>query len=144
MKRHEALAPLSRAHHHALILARLIKRNAPLYKSLPSTTTDKMAYALQFYESQLKMHFKKEELLFEKVKAINPDINQLVCELLNEHQQLALFFKTMDEVSDGDAALNELGNELEAHIRKEERIFFPLLQQFCTNDQLLELQPLLA
>ena len=41
MKRHEALAPLSREHHGTLILAQLLKKGAPVYKGLPDTDTGK-------------------------------------------------------------------------------------------------------
>jgi hypothetical protein len=36
MKRHEALIPLSRDHHGTLILARLLRSDAPPYKGLPT------------------------------------------------------------------------------------------------------------
>jgi len=34
MKRHEALAPFSREHHGALILAQVMKKGAPAYKGI--------------------------------------------------------------------------------------------------------------
>jgi iron-sulfur cluster repair protein YtfE (RIC family) len=144
MKRHESLAPLSREHHSALILAQLIKRNAPLYKGLPETITDKVVYAIQFFKTELKNHFKKEEAMLKKVKAIDPAIAVLADEIVAEHQLLTKLFLSLKDDSDAEAVLNEIGNELQAHIRKEERVLFPLLQKVCTEEILLQLTPLLA
>lgn len=144
MKRHEALAPLSREHHGALILAQLIKRNAPAYKGLPTTIIDKAAYAIQFYKDDLKKHFKKEEEMLQKVRPVHPSIAKVADEIVNEHQLLKQLFLSLKDAADQEAVLNELGNELDAHIRKEERILFPLIQQYCSEELLQKLQPLLA
>ena len=144
MKRHEALAPLSRDHHGALILAQLIKRNAPEYKGLPTTISDKVVYAIDFYKTELKTHFKKEELLLKKVKALHPAIVKLSDEIVAEHALLKGLFLSLNNAFDPEAVLNELGNELDAHIRKEERILFPLIQEHCTEEMLQKIQPLLA
>jgi len=144
MKRHEALAPLSREHHGALILAQLIKRNAPEYKGLPTTISDKAVYALNFYKTELKTHFKKEELLLKKVKDLHLEITKLAAEIVAEHALLKGLFLSLKITFDPEAVLNELGNELDAHIRKEERILFPLIQQHCTEEMLQTIQPLLA
>ena len=144
MKRHETLAPLSREHHAALILAQLIKRNAPEYKGLPTTISDKVVYAINFYKTELKTHFKKEELLLKKVKAFHPAIVKLSDEIVAEHALLKGLFLSLNNAFDHEAVLNELGNELDAHIRKEERILFPLIQEHCTEEMLQKIQPLLA
>lgn len=136
MKRYETLAPLSREHHGALILAQLIKRNAPEYKGLPTTIGDKVVYAVNYYKSELKIHFKKEELLLKKVKVMHPVIAKLSDEIIAEHALLKGLFLSLDKAYDPEAILNELGNELDAHIRKEERILFPLIQQHFTEEML--------
>lgn len=144
MKRHEALAPLSREHHGALILAQLIKRNAPAYKGLPTTIIDKATYAILFYKDDLIKHFKKEEEMLKKVVPVHPSIAKVADEIVNEHQLLKQLFLSIKDAADQEAVLNELGNELDAHIRKEERILFPLIQQYCSEELLQKLQPLLA
>ena len=67
MKRHEALAPLSREHHNTLMLAQLLKKDAPVYKGLPANVKDKAVYALQQFEEMIKDHFQQEEIIFEKI-----------------------------------------------------------------------------
>ena len=144
MKRHETLAPLSREHHGALILAQLIKRNAPEYRGLPATISDKVVYAINYYKKELKAHFKKEEILLKQVETLHPSIAVIADEIVAEHALLKTLFLSLNNTFDPEAILNELGNELDAHIRKEERILFPLIQQHCTEEILQKILPLLA
>ena len=68
MKRHKALIPLSHDHHHGLLLAQLIKKNAPDYKGLPKDLNGKIKYTIDIYNSSLKQHFDDEEkILFPAV-----------------------------------------------------------------------------
>lgn len=136
MKRHESLAPLSREHHGTLILAQLLKRNAPEYKGLPTDTEGKIKYAAGFYQQNLMQHFSKEEVMFEKVKHTNAAIEKLAEEIYAEHTVLRNKFLLLNTASDKETALDELGNMLEAHIRKEERVLFPLLQKHCSEELL--------
>lgn len=139
MKRHEALAPLSREHHGALILAQLIKSNAPAYKGLPTETKEKVKYAAGFYKNDLIFHFKKEEAVLEKVKHINEAVEKLSDEIIAEHAELKNRFLSLDASTDKATALDELGHLLEAHIRKEERILFPLIEEHCSEELLSQL-----
>lgn len=136
MKRHEALAPLSREHHGALILAQLIKRNAPVYRGLPTDTVGKIQYAIQFYQSDLLAHFKKEEAVLLKVKHCSSDVAAITEEIIAEHGLLKDMFLSLETATDSIAALDELGHLLQTHIRKEERILFPLIQEHCSEEEL--------
>ena len=136
MKRHEALAPLSREHHEALLLAQLLKKNAPVYKGLPETTGAKAAYAVNFYTTKLVTHFNIEEQILQKVKQYNGAIAALTAEIIQEHVQLAAMFNALHHSDDLADALDKTGTLLEAHIRKEERVLFPLIQQYCPEEVL--------
>lgn len=131
MKRHETLAPLSRDHHEALILAQLLKKGAPAYKNLPTGPNEKAAYAVNFYINHLEKHFLQEETMLQKVKTYNRDIEKLTEEIINEHQYLKTIFLSLDKTENPAVTLDILGTALENHIRKEERILFPLIQQHC-------------
>ncbi|MGF2411437.1 hemerythrin domain-containing protein [Ferruginibacter sp.] len=131
MKRHEALAPLSREHHDALILAQLLKKNAPVYKGLPQLPKDKAVYATNFYHSNLQKHFKQEEQMLHKVKQYNSKIEEITPEIIYEHEQLTQLFISLDKTADLQTTMDTLGKALEAHVRKEERILFPLIQEHC-------------
>lgn len=136
MKRHEAIAPLSRDHHGALILAHLLKKNAPLYRRLPANTKDKIEYAQQQFEADIKKHFQQEEMILDKLKGLHEDIDKLSEEIRQEHRQLTILFHTLHTASAAEETMDILGATLEAHIRKEERVLFPLLQQHCNEEML--------
>lgn len=131
MKRHEALAPLSREHHEALILAQLLKKDAPAYKGLPQLPKDKAVYAANFYHNNLRKHFLQEEQMLEKVKQYHIQIEEITPEIIYEHQHLTRLFISLDNTAAVEATMDALGKALEAHVRKEERILFPLIQQHC-------------
>ncbi len=143
MKRHESLAPLSRDHHHTLILAQLLKKYAPAYKGLPVAAKEKAKYANQQFESKIKPHFEQEEIILEKAKQHHPHIKELAAEVRNEHRQLEKLFLSLSNETNLEETLDKLGRSLEAHIRKEERILFPLLQEHCPEELLQEINMLL-
>ncbi len=136
MKRHEALAPLSREHHEALILAQLLKKNAPAYKGLPDNAAAKAEYALSFFTTKLQAHFSIEEQILQKVKKYDPAIAALTAEIMEEHVQLANLFNALQVTKEPEEALHKTGTALEDHIRKEERVLFPLIQQHCPEEVL--------
>ncbi|SKB29909.1 hemerythrin domain-containing protein [Daejeonella lutea] len=131
MKRHESLAPLSREHHGALILARLLQKGAPAYKGLPADPAGKARYALQFYENELTQHFIYEEKMVPVLKDINPKLDDMLREMSEEHVILRELFSQLNNPKDLSAQLDKLGKALEKHVRKEEREIFPLIQDSC-------------
>lgn len=134
MKRHETLAPLSREHHGALLLARLLRKNAPVYKGLPEQPEAKAVYALEFYKTNLEAHFSKEETMLHKVKKYDSAIKKLTEEIIFEHRQLSVMFNALQGAKELPDTLDKLGTLLEEHIRKEERILFPLIQEHCPEE----------
>jgi iron-sulfur cluster repair protein YtfE (RIC family) len=143
MKRDEALAPLSRDHHGSLILAQLLKKDAPVYRELPTEPWDKAKYAQQQFEEHIKNHFHKEEEMLDRVKGCHQEVTILAEEIRNEHQQLAALFSSLTNSTDLVNTLDKLAVTLQDHIRKEERVLFPLLQQYCSAEQLQEIHELL-
>ncbi|MBP6024892.1 hemerythrin domain-containing protein [Ferruginibacter sp.] len=133
MKRHEALAPLSREHHSALILAQLLKKDAPTYKGLPTALNEKVAYALQMFTATLQLHFTNEEGMLDKVRSVHAEIDKISEEIFTEHQQLKKMFLSLDKTNNTIEELDTLGQALDDHIRKEERVLFPLIQQHCSE-----------
>ncbi len=143
MKRHESLASLSREHHGALILAQLLKRGAPAYKGLPTDVPGKIIYAMNMFRDSLKEHFRKEELLLEKVQHCHDEINKISKEIIAEHKQLTRYFLMLDKTVNPEDIMDILGNTLDVHIRKEERVLFPLIQEHCSEKVLKEVEFLL-
>jgi iron-sulfur cluster repair protein YtfE (RIC family) len=144
MKRHPALAHLSRDHHPALILAQLLKRNAPAYKGLPTDIEGKVQYAVQFYEGELLKHFEEEEKMMDILTGIEPAMDEMIREIREEHIQLRKLFGGLTNNADTAAALDELGTSLDNHIRKEERQFFPLVEKNCDDETMAAIEKLLT
>ncbi len=140
MKRNASLTPLSIDHHHGLILAALIKKDAPKYEKLPQSLEGKIEYTLKAWENELMIHFKNEEdILFPAVKGKNNELDNTIEELLEEHVKIGGLVNSLRTDSDKETILNELGNILEGHIRKEERILFEKIQQIFPEEELIKL-----
>ncbi len=145
IKRHKGLAPLSRDHHQGLILAQLIKKDAPDYKDLPKTTSDKVKYTINFYKSELVKHFtNEEEVLYPAVKNKSNEIDELFEEIISEHKKIKQLVVQLESGENKSDILNELGVLLELHIRKEERVLFEKIQNLLSDEELTQLEKKLS
>ena len=144
MKRHTALIPLSRDHHVTLILSRLLRSDAPPYKGLPSDTTEKAQYALKHYQEELIEHFEQEEKIIPILTGSNLELDSLLVQMKSEHQQLHNLFRSLElDREDLGVQLDRLGRSLENHVRKEDRLIFPLIQDICSEELLNQLADIL-
>ncbi|WP_194768337.1 hemerythrin domain-containing protein [Tamlana sp. I1] len=126
IKRVKALQPLSREHHHGLLLSWKIKTG--LAKNVSPKRIN--AYANWFYNTHLCPHFKIEE---NHVFPILGNSNELVKKALDQHTELrALFSK--NEAS--KSTLQHIEKALIKHIRFEERELFNDIQKVATQEQL--------
>lgn len=141
MKRHKALIPLSHDHHHGLLLAQLIKKNAPDYKGLPKDLQGKINYTLETYNSSLINHFDDEEkILFPFVVGKDGKLDYLIDEIIGEHRLLENLITELPTSKNQTILLDEIGRILESHIRKEERVLFPKVQKILSEDELSVLE----
>ena len=125
-KRHKALQPLSREHHHGLLLSWKIRNGF----SKNIETERIKTYADWFFETHLLPHFELEEA---HIFSILDADNELVKRALAEHRRLKRLFTDTDDVV---KSLNKIEEELEQHIRFEERILFPEVQKAATEAEL--------
>lgn len=126
IKRSPHLIPLSREHHHALLLSWKIEMG--FRKGIEPARMKK--YADWFYTHHLLPHFEMEEtLVFPALGAEHP----LVQQALQEHRRLVDLFTGNAPEAD---AMNAIGEELEKHIRFEERVLFNEIQAHATPEQL--------
>lgn len=145
MKRHSSIVSLSRDHHGALILARLLQKDAPPYKGLPLDIKGKAAYATEKYQTELLDHFLAEESsLLDQVMGLDKRIDTLATEIYAEHTVLRALFEMIPASKNLEKDLDALGLALETHIRKEERVLFPLIQETCDEALLNRIQKLLT
>ena len=137
MKRHPALIPLSQDHHHGLLLAQLLKRNAPEYNGLPKDLLGKMNFAKEMFHNELEHHFRDEEqIVFPYLKGKNVDLDNLISLILSEHIILKEKILSLNENPNLVDQLDEIGNILSEHIRKEERELFEKTQMLLSDDEL--------
>jgi iron-sulfur cluster repair protein YtfE (RIC family) len=144
MKRHQSLAHLSRDHHPALILAQLLKRNAPAYKGLPTDTAGKLNYAEKFYNEELVTHFAQEEKMMDMLAGLNLELDEKIKQIKAEHIILHNLFTGISKQIDSVTAMDELGTQLDQHIRKEERELFPLIEKSCDEPMMDSIEKLLT
>ena len=126
IKRNENLKAISREHHHGLLLSWKIR--AGLKKEIEPSRVKK--YLDWFYVNHLLPHFELEE---KYVFTILGEDNDLVKKALAEHKRLIRLFETEAATVTNLSLIEE---ELESHIRFEERILFNEIQTVATEEQL--------
>lgn len=137
MKRHSALIPLSQDHHHGLLLAQLLKRNAPEYHGLPKDLPGKLNFAKEMFHKELEHHFRdEEELVFPYLKGKDVELDNLISEILSEHIILKEKILSLNDNPNLIDQLDEIGNILSEHIRKEERVLFEKAQEILNDEEL--------
>ena len=137
MKRHPALISLSHDHHHGLLLAQLLKRNAPEYHGLPKDLPGKLNFAKEMFHKELEHHFRdEEELVFPYLKGKDVELDNLISEILSEHIILKEKILSLNDNPNLIDQLDEIGNILSEHIRKEERVLFEKAQTILNDEEL--------
>lgn len=130
LKRHKALQPLSREHHHGLLLSWKLRAGFKKNIAIERMKT----YADWFFTTHLIPHFETEETL---IFPLLGNENELVKRALAEHRRLKRLFTNTENVAKSLAFIEE---ELEQHIRFEERVLFPELQKAATETQLQHIE----
>ncbi|MCC8360392.1 hemerythrin domain-containing protein [Salinimicrobium sediminilitoris] len=125
LKRHHALKPLSRDHHHGLLLCWKIREG--LKKNVPLDRIKK--YTDFFFTSQLRPHFKFEE---EEIFPLLGDSHPMRVRAIKEHSLLQDLFKA-EAVKE---TFTSIEKELNDHIRFEERELFRELQETVPEEKL--------
>lgn len=132
MKRSEALKPLSREHHHALFLAKVVRDQ--------KGEGDSRQRFLDFWGEEESIHFRiEEEVLLPGSNLSGPDEDPEVARMLSDH--LAIRRGAARVIADeaSPAELVELIDRLHDHVRFEERELFPRIERELPEDRLEEL-----
>jgi hemerythrin-like domain-containing protein len=140
MRRSAALASLSRDHHEALVLAQKLRR------ATPATVTTSRESFLAYWQAHGQNHFRlEEEILFPAYAAHGDPHHALIARALCDHVAIRHHAQALagaaEPTLDGAVeptldALHELGHQLAAHVRLEERRVFPLIEQAMPSDEL--------
>lgn len=128
MKRSEALVSLSREHHHALYLAKVISDQAG--------EGDSAQRFNDFWNREGADHFRiEEEVLLPGSGLSGPDGDPEVARMLADHLQLR---RAAKKISSGEATPEELveaAGLLKAHVRFEERELFPRIEAGLSEEE---------
>lgn len=130
IKRHIALQPLSRQHHFGLLFSWKIRKGFQNNIEIGRM----QEYAKWFYKHEITPHFHDEE---KYVFPILDKENELIERALKEHRRIKRLF---NDTKDPEKSLSKLEEELDAHIRFEERILFNEIQKFATEAQLAKIE----
>jgi iron-sulfur cluster repair protein YtfE (RIC family) len=143
MKRTPELRTLSEDHHHGLVHARRLRKVAD---GDEVASVDPVAKEfLDFWQKETAIHFRKEEEVLLPVMARHGGDLSLepLVEMLEGHARIrGLVMRLSDEVVGGNVrpeTLHDIGEQLEAHIRLEERAVFPLVKVSRSQAALTEL-----
>lgn len=125
MKRSDALAKLSRDHHHALVAAQRLRR------ADAATAPEARAAFLAFWTSEGATHFRlEEEILLPAFAAFGDAHHPLVLQALGEHVEIRQRAAAVADAREPDVdALHDLGVRLAAHVRLEERELFVHIEE---------------
>ncbi|MDE3742600.1 hemerythrin domain-containing protein [Maribacter polysaccharolyticus] len=126
IKRNKGLIPVSRDHHHGLLLCWKIRTGF----SKDISTERIKRYTDWFFETHLMPHFDLEE---KHIFPILGNQHELVKKALAEHRSLIALFTDCDNI---EHALHMIVETLQEHIRFEERVLFQEIQEVATEEQL--------
>lgn len=131
IQRHRALQPLSREHHHALLLCWKIR--AGLRKAVEAERIKK--YCDCVFKNQLLPHFDIEE---KHVFPLLGKKHDFAVQGFAQHRELKQLFKRTTSVE----ILHKIADLLNEHVRFEERVLFNEIQKAATAEELKKIAEL--
>jgi hemerythrin-like domain-containing protein len=136
MLRDKSLIPLSHQHQRALALCVRIDRAQPI----PAKDLHVWQVEIgQLFEQEIEIHFTAEEaVIFPAARGFS-ELVPLVEELIVEHGVLRELFRQAEARCMSPQTLSTLGQQLSAHIRREERQLFERMQQLMNSQELAAL-----
>ena len=154
MQRHPGLVPLSRDHHHGLVMAErlVLGRSTNPRADWPADRVAQARRLIDFFETDLRPHFEAEEAhVFPAAARDLAAGDRLVRELLDDHEAMRAMVRALADEGLGPASLPDLddrlrafGERLRTHIRVEERELFERMQAECSPETLREVGARLA
>ena len=134
MKRHEALEQLSRDHHQALFQAMRLKRASE------EDAGDVLADFLDFWFNVGHLHFRaEEEVLLPAFSAYGNASSDAVVRVLVDHVEIRREAYELGGLKSDPPPerLHALGERLDKHVRHEERVLFPLIEEALPEEELV-------
>jgi hemerythrin-like domain-containing protein len=142
MKRHPSLREFSDDHHQGLVNARRLRRDTSGEGG--GSSSDTARDFLEFWRRDTSLHFhKEEEVLLLVLARYGGDLGgHPIVQMLTQHARIrGLAMQLSDELKQDNIredTLRNLGEQLEEHIRLEEREAFPLIEETLPEHALQE------
>ncbi|RBL91696.1 hemerythrin domain-containing protein [Chitinophaga flava] len=133
MKRSPALVPLSKDHHHGLLQCWKIRYGLSHHIPLERIS----AYVLFSFDNELEDHFQLEEHF---VFTLLPDDHPMRVRAVRQHATLRSIVERLQHARLDGNLLHGFADELDDHIRFEEREMFPYIEKISTEEALSELE----
>ena len=131
MKRDRALVALSHDHHQALFQAQRMRRATP--EDLDSVRHA----ALAFWMEDGSKHFRiEEEVLLPAFATVHDPADEAVARVLVDHVWIRAQMTALAEERLDLDEVHALGECLDAHVRHEERVLFPMIERALDPDAL--------
>lgn len=135
MDRNENLHPLDWDHHYGLVVAQQLAGCEEEEDS--QEVQDLKSKFLKQWHNHLKKHFRQEEDYLLPMIEVEVSNHPKNIRVLKEHIHIkSLVYKLENELEALPGLLREIGNTLQAHIKFEERQFFPEVEQLLNKEQL--------
>lgn len=129
IKREEYLKALSREHHHSLLLCWKIKTG---FTKGVSITRMKL-YIDWFFKNHLQPHFELEE---KYIFPILGNENVLIKQAIEEHKIISRLFCDTSHI---ETSIKQIQEDLEKHVRFEERFLFDEIQKVASSENMEEI-----
>ncbi len=143
MQRHPSLRDLSVDHHHALVQAHRLQRVASADDETRRSVVEDF---FRFWHEHANPHFREEDEALLPFFARFGDVDvESIRQMQREHVLIRRDVSLLLSASDWQPeALHALGQTLEGHVRLEERVVFPLIEETLPDDALATLSDVLA
>ncbi|MBZ5856241.1 hemerythrin domain-containing protein [Flavihumibacter profundi] len=132
MQRAETLQPLSRQHKAALMTCLLIRKGISKQASV-AVMAD---FFLKSWEKDLLPHIEEEERLLVPLLNRYPEGKTFAATILRDHELLRNGIEHLKQQNLNERLIGSLADQLEQHIRFEERIVFQQMQDFIPEKEL--------
>lgn len=130
LKRNKHILQLSKDHHFTLLFCWKIRQGLKMGVEVERI----QKYVQYFWQHDMKAHFREEEeILFVPVQDAH------VQKAIDDHKQIKELVDAVLQAPEGEERsqqLSILADTVDAHVRYEERVLFPHLEQTLTQEQL--------
>lgn len=122
-----------------MLLAQLLKKDAPAYRGLPDTPDGKILYAQELYQALLSRHLLCDRERLFSYLAYWDTLAELCENLTDLNHQLMLDFENLNTPTPVEE-LDIIGRRLERYVRTKERSLFEEAQQCLGEGDFTDLE----